>query len=440
MLFNDLNKLKETSNIFDFDKEYQDFKDKVCNMLNRNPDCVPIFIAITGSVSYGLDSETSDLDGKGVYIQNLDSILSELKLGQSNALKYKPQINGGEKTETGKTKEDIVLYELGRYLELVQDNNPNIIELLNTPEECVVYKHPIWDEICSELKKNNVLTKKCYYTFHNYASQQIRKATGLNKKINNPIAYERKTPIDFCYVVFDDDSTIPLRTYLEREKYDQRLCGLSKVPHARDLYSLYYDEESAKSFSKYLDINERNSYRLDKLSKNEVMGFGYKGIIKENDKNEEVSNDIRLSSIPKGEKRKVLISYNKDGYLQYCKDYTAYWGRDGWMNKRNEARYNDNISSGQNYDGKNLSHCLRLLYMAKEISEGYGVIVKRNDTMRKELLEIKKGKILYDDIMNRCESLTDGLKEKYDNSNLPEDISNDTLSEILFKFRKKFYF
>ena len=434
-----LDGLRKRSKIKDFDKEYNDFKNKIFSMLEKNPDCTPIFIAVTGSSSYALDLEASDLDGKGVFIQDIESILSELKIGQANPLSYTPQIGTGERNAEGKLKEDIVLYEIGRYLELVQDNNPNIIELYKTPEECIVYKHPIWDLLVTRLNESNVLTKKCYYTFHNYASQQIKKATGLNKKINNPVDFERKTPVDFCHVIFEDDSTMGLRPFLEREKLDQRMCGLIKVPHARDLYGLYYDVESAKSFSRYEDEIEREEYRLSKLDSGDVMGFGYKGIIKENDQNEEVSNDIRTSSIPKGENRIVQVSYNKDGYTIYCKDYNAYWGKDGWMNRRNEDRYNDNISSGQNYDGKNLSHCLRLLYMAKEIAEGKGVIVRRDSEQRAELIDVKKGKWMYDDIMKKCEELTSGLKEMYDNSYLPDDVSNETLMEIVLEFRKRFY-
>jgi hypothetical protein len=434
MKFNNLNILKNNTKIENFDYLYNQRMDEIINIFDANADCVPLLIVITGSISYGIDTETSDIDLKGVYIQDLNSILKELKIGESNPLYYKNQIEND--------KNDIVLYELGRIIQLLQTNNPNSLELLSTPEDCVIYKHPIWDEIVAELIKSNVITKKCYFTFHNYASQQIKKATGLNKKINNPIAKERKTPLDFCYVIFEDESTMLLRPFLEREKYDQRLCGLVKVPHARDLYGLYYDFESAKSFSRYEEFEKREQYRLNKLSLGESMGLGYKGIIKEDEEknNKEVSDEIRLSSISKNEKRVALISYNKDSYMQYCKDYTSYWGKDGWMNKRNEVRYNDNISSGQNYDGKNLSHCLRLLYMAKEIAENKGIIVKRNSELREQLLEIKKGKWSYEDIMNRCKELTDGLKELYDNSDLPDEIPNEILSEILLKYRKKFYF
>jgi hypothetical protein len=440
IVFSDLSDLRKTSLIRNFDQEYIQFKEKINKFLSENSDITPLFISITGSSSYGLELEESDLDGKGVYIQDINSILSELKIGQANPLMYKPQINGNIKNSKIKTKEDITLYELGRYLELVQDNNPNIVEMLSTPENCIVYKHPLWDEIVDKLKSSDVLTKKCYHTFFSYASQQIKKATGLNKKINNPIPQERKTPVDFCYVIFENDSAMNLRSFLEKNRLDQRMCGLVNVPHARDLYGLYYDYESAKSFSKYENNITREEYRLNKLSKDEIMGFGYKGIIKENDLNEEVSFDIRVSPIPIGEERIAQISYNKDGYMKYCKDYTAMWSENGWMNMRNEERYNDNIKSNQNYDGKNLSHCLRLLYMAKEIAEGKGVIVQRTSEQRKELFEVKKGSWSYEDIMSKCEELTNGLDEAYKNSQLPDDISYETIQSILLEFKRKFYF
>jgi phosphatidylethanolamine-binding protein (PEBP) family uncharacterized protein len=99
------------------------------------------------------------------------------------------------------------------------------------------------------------------------------------------------------------------------------------------------------------------------------MGFGYKGILNNAkddfiiynaDKSTEnvpnFSNEVRTSSVPKNEKPEVLISYDKDAYSTYMKDYNAYWGKNGWIHLRNEERYNDNTKSGQDYDGKNMSH------------------------------------------------------------------------------------
>lgn len=428
--FNDLSELKAISNIPDFDNQYEEGKKEITELF-KDKNYTLLLVAITGSTSYGLTVEGSDLDFKGIYVENLDNILSEFKLGQTKPVIYQNQISN--------ESNDIVFYELGRILELLQTNNPNSLELLATPDDCICYKHPIWDEIIKSLNENNILTKKCYYTFKQYAYTQIKKATGLNRKINTPVDKKRKTPLDFCNVIFDDDSTMSLRPYLEKNKMDQRLCGLVKVPHAKDLFSLYYDKISDISFSKYINEDIKNNNRIERKNNNDFMGLGYKGIIKENKDDEEVSNEIRLSSVPKEETKICSLSYNKDGYMVYCKSYKEYWGDNGWMNKRNEERYNDNIKSNQNYDGKNLSHCLRLLYMAKEISENKGIIVRRTSEQRNELLDIKKGKLLYEDIIEKCEYLVDGLEENYKNSSLPDEVPNKLISDILLKYRKEIY-
>lgn len=431
--YNDLTSLKKSSKLSNFDEQYDECKKNITNLFNEHNDCTPLFISIVGSTSFGLSTENSDLDIKFVYIQDLKVLLSELSLCDTKPFLYKKNIETDKNNLTG--------YEISRFLKLLLENKPNYLELINTPEDCIVYKHPIWDFLLNEINTIGYISKRCFATFSNYAKSQINKSKGLNKKINNPIAFERKSPLDFCYVIDDSNSdSISLRKYLEDNRLDQKLCGLTKVPHAKDLYSLYYDEISDLSFSKYRTESERNLHRVERKESGETMGLGYKGIIKEAINNEEeVSNEIRLSSIPKEEVKICNISYNKDGYTKYCKDYKEYWGEKGWKNNRNEDRYNDNIKSGQNYDGKNLSHCLRLLYMAKEISQNKGIIVRRDEKSREELLSVKKGLWEYDDIIALTEKLTFNLEEDYNKSELPDDISSELISELLFKIRKEYY-
>lgn len=49
-------------------------------------------------------------------------------------LDYTPQVSN--------PSNDIIYYEFGRFMELLSLNNPNILELLNSPEQAVLYKHP----------------------------------------------------------------------------------------------------------------------------------------------------------------------------------------------------------------------------------------------------------------------------------------------------------
>jgi predicted nucleotidyltransferase len=139
-----------------------------------------IFKAISGSKAYGLDLPTSDTDIKGVFY---------LPRHRFYALDYAPQVSD--------EKNDEVYYELKRFVDLLYKNNPNLLELLSTPEEMILYRHPVLDHLDTGL----FLSKKCRDTFAGYAQTQIRKAKGLNKKIHNPVAKERKSILHFCYVL-----------------------------------------------------------------------------------------------------------------------------------------------------------------------------------------------------------------------------------------------
>ena len=58
------------------------------------------------------------------------------------------------------------------------------------------------------------LNKKCELSFVNYAYAQIKKARGLEKKIVNPVEKERKSVLDFCFVLENGQSR-ELRCYLK---------------------------------------------------------------------------------------------------------------------------------------------------------------------------------------------------------------------------------
>ena len=107
--FNSNKELKERSHIIEFDKEYDHSLNGVKRMFNENPDCTPIFIAIVGSASYGMDLEKSDLDVKGIYIQDLETIIGELRIGDSTPYNYKQQLGGKKKGDKEKKKEDYKL-------------------------------------------------------------------------------------------------------------------------------------------------------------------------------------------------------------------------------------------------------------------------------------------------------------------------------------------
>lgn len=358
----------------------------------KSPNAKPLYLVIRGSQAYGTNLPTSDTDYSGVFIQSIDDILGN---------KYIEQINDD--------KNDTVIYEIRRFLELLQKNNPTVLELLNTPEDCVLYKDPIFDEILSN--RDKFITKICANSFGGYAKTQIQKAKGQNKKQNwEKEKVTRKTPLDFCYL-HQGEHSIDLVKYLEKDSLHQKYCGLSKVPHSKDTYALFYDENS----------------HINKLERSDI----FKGIVFED------SNDVKLSSIPIGIPHDYFIghiSYNKDGYTQHCNDYRSY---ETWLKERNEQRWVDVSSHGQKIDGKNMMHCKRLMQMAREIAEGKGIIVRRPNAQ--ELISIRKGEIDLQTLIDSVESEIVIIDRLFKESNLPESIDSDFINTLLIKIRKQIY-
>lgn len=335
---------------------------------------------ISGSKAYNLDVPTSDTDIKGVFYLPKDNFFG---------LHYVPQIAN----ETN----DIVFYEVGRFIELLSKNNPNILELLETPEDKVLTKHPIMEKI----KTKDFISKKCKDTFGGYAFTQVRKARGLNKKIVNPIAKEKKLVLDFCYIL-NKQGSIPLSQWLDEERKAQENIGLVNVPHFKDTYCLYYD-----------DSNQ----------------LGYNGVMKK-----ESATSVLLSSIPKDEKPLTHLQFNQDGYIKYCKDYKEYWD---WVDKRNESRYVSNIQHGKNYDSKNMMHTFRLLDMAEEILTEEKINVKREN--RDELLRVRNGEWQYDELIEMAKSKMSLVEKACSTSNLPDEPDYEMIEDLLIGIRKELY-
>lgn len=345
----------------------------------RAQNCL-LFECISGSRAYGTDVPGSDTDIRGVFV---------LPKKQFYGLNYVAQVNSDKNDET--------YFELGRFAELLTKNNPNILEMLGMSPRHILYKHPLFDRFTTEM----VLSKLCKDTFAGYAFSQIKKAKGLNKKIHNPAEPARKTPLHFCYVV-EKQGSVPLLKWLENKGWRQEDCGLAVIPNIRDLYGLYHDATGQR---------------------------GCSGILRK-----ENANEVALSSIPKGWEPAAVLSFNKDGYAKHCKDYREYWD---WVAVRNQERYQNTLQHGKNYDAKNMMHTFRLLDMAAEILEQGKIIVERPN--RDELLAIRRGDFLYEDLLEQAEQKLHRIQTLYAASTLPDQPDQAKIEAVLVEIREAFY-
>jgi predicted nucleotidyltransferase len=382
----------------------------------KSPGSKPLYLVVRGSHAYGTNIETSDTDYSGIFIQSMDDILGN---------KYVEQINDD--------KNDTVIYEIRRFLELLGTNNPTVLELLNTPEDCVIYKDPIFDLILNDREK--FITKICAKSLGGYAKQQISKAKGQNKKQNwEKDKVTRKEVLDFVYVI-EGEKSIPWKVWNEDYNYEEKFIGVVNVPNARDIYAVYYDGVARNMFSENITESDKNLLIKLKKELGEPMGFGYKGLVKTGEGvNVAESNQLRLSSIPKGEEPICVVTYNKDGYTQHCNDYKSY---QTWLEQRNESRWVDVQSHGQKIDGKNMMHCMRLIQMSREIAEGKGIIVRRPNA--KELISIRRGEVDLQTLIDKVEKEIVEIDKLFEESSLPNSIDSSFINELIVKIRKYIY-
>lgn len=378
-----------------------------------------LFETIIGSQAYGTQTPTSDVDKKFVYILPINHILGT---------GYVEQIN---------VNKDFTGWEIKRFLELMGSNNPTVLELLNSPEDCIITKHPLFDIILEQ--KEKFITKVCKDSFGGYARQQIKKAKGLNKKQNwEKDKVIRKDLLDFCYVI-DGEKTIPWKKWNDG-RFEEKYIGAVNLSNARDVYALFYDKVGELLHSDRHTEAKRKTAKEIRKDAGKSMGLGYKGLINTGHEDEDgninygISNQLRLSSIPKGHKAICNIIYNKDGYSEHCKDYREY---QEWLENRNETRYVETQEHGQKIDGKNMMHCIRLINMATEIGEGKGIQVRRSD--REYLLSIRRGEVDLETLIETADAAIANMDSVFENSDLPNSVDKDLVNNLLVKIRRDFY-
>lgn len=139
---------------YDFLRTNEHLKDKI------------LFLCLGGSHAYGTNIEGSDVDIRGVFMDSKEAIL-----GLDTFEMY-----------TDSTT-DTCLYSVSKFIKLVSECNPNIIEMLFCKPEHYFY---VSEEGRVLLENRHLfLTKRAYYTFGGYANAQLN-------RLENALARDEK--------------------------------------------------------------------------------------------------------------------------------------------------------------------------------------------------------------------------------------------------------
>lgn len=132
-----------------------------------------IFLTQAGSHLYGTNIEGSDYDFKGICIPTERHFFGF----RSNFEQFERQVAKGH-------PHDLTITALAKFVKLAAECNPNIIELLFAPDECVVFEDEFGKTL--RMKKQKFLSRKARFTFSGYAKSQLHRIKQHRSWLLNP--------------------------------------------------------------------------------------------------------------------------------------------------------------------------------------------------------------------------------------------------------------
>ena len=120
-------------------------------------------VVVSGSHAYGTNTPDSDVDVRGVFVQSPEAVLG---------------LRGCEKIKFG---EDGLLHSLRSFVRLASAGNPNMLDWLFVPPDCVLFAVSQWRELQS--RANMFVTNRVVPKILGYANGQLAKMTHAGREM-----------------------------------------------------------------------------------------------------------------------------------------------------------------------------------------------------------------------------------------------------------------
>ena len=248
--------IEDCVNKLKFGKEiYMDIKEVLSrpeySFIQANPHLggSMLFVTFGGSHAYGTNKPTSDIDIRG------------------RALNSRKDLVGRSNFEQVLDKQtDTTIYSFNKLIGLLENCNPNTIEMLFCRPETYVFYHPIGKMMVDERKM--FLSQKAVGSFGGYANQQLRRLecavardrVSQAKKEEHTLNSMKSSMKHFeeKYTQFDKGSIVLYTAESEREDYDTEIFADIHLTHypAREFNSIM--NELGNVLGTYDKLNHRN--------------------------------------------------------------------------------------------------------------------------------------------------------------------------------------
>ncbi len=336
-----------------------------------------IFRCISGSNLYGTNTPDSDIDERGVFVPSEEYFYGFL--------------NRTEQFED--KKNDIVYYEIRKFMQLAISCNPNIIELLFVPKDKWLHYTDEWEEI---IKNSHLfVSKKAKHTFSGYAHAQFNKIKLHRNWLLNP---PKKKPER------EDFGLSPYKSDLSKDQIGAFNVLLSmKLENIRDFHPLKEELE-----------------KMEETHTIKSLCTQFPQIDLESTKNIIPISNMFLEILQK-----------ENAYSQAQRYFNQY---ENWKKNRNPTRAK--LENEFGFDLKHAMHLCRLISEGEELLTTGKITFPRPDA--KFLLEVKNGVYTYDEIYELLNSFNKKFDELYEKSPLLHSADFVKVDELCIKIIKDY--
>lgn len=213
-----------------------------------------LFATFGGSHAYGTNVEGSDIDVRGCALNSVRDIV-----GRTN---FEQVIDNPT---------DTVIYSFNKLIGLLENCNPNTIEMLGCRPDTYMFYHPIGKMLVE--KRKMFLSRKAIGSFGGYANQQLRRLQAALARDRFDQSEKEKQILSFCmsamttfneqYQEFEDGAIHLYVDQSEKEDLDTEIfvnVNLSHYP-LRDYKNMWSDLNTI--VKEYGKITQRNKKKDD---------------------------------------------------------------------------------------------------------------------------------------------------------------------------------
>jgi len=446
----------------------------------NNKEYELIVMNVAGSRLYGNSTLESDWDYRGVFIasnrdklgliDHVEQLGGETGKGKSGELLYKALSEAGLKLEE---TDDVVLYEVKRFVELARDANPNILDTLchNYLSDDNVYYNGQGEHLLRH--KFLFMTKKLKHTFSGYAMSQLHKIKNHNRWIEK---YPMTTLVLQMLVTHRDNGRID-KTWISdnfggRVASELMECAPDRVVTnmSTNVFFKCHDVNYPQYKFPKVDIGELKSYMIPRMidyvkafdqhakrldldeqfemtTGNDIEVLTIRDLLEESGSFRALGGSIiniftngsgifdRQGSVKKHPPEEVgdfvcSIIIDKDRYKADFDEVSKMWK---WKIERNPDR--SVLEDKFGYDTKHASHLYRLMIGAEHtLRDGEFDPVLTGDDLQR-VKDVRAGKYTYEEILLYADASELLLKELMFESTLPQKVDIHKINNLLLELQ-----